>query len=128
MPSPCSHSSEHGDGITRSEFHLQMFGESLVRAFEAVKDAFDPGALFNPGKIVRAPRMDERRLFRYKPGYRATPVETVLDWSNWGGILGAVEMCNNNGTCRKLDAGAMCPSYIATRDEKRSEEHTSELQ
>ena len=113
-----SHSSEHGDGITRSEFHLQMFGESLVRAFEAVKDAFDPGALFNPGKIVRAPRMDERRLFRYKPGYRATPVETVLDWSNWGGILGAVEMCNNNGTCRKLDAGVMCPSYIATRDEK----------
>jgi FAD/FMN-containing dehydrogenase/Fe-S oxidoreductase len=113
-----SHSSEHGDGITRSEFHLQMFGESLVRAFEAVKDAFDPGGLFNPGKIVRAPRMDERRLFRYKPGYRAAPVETVLDWSNWGGILGAVEMCNNNGTCRKLDAGVMCPSYIATRDEK----------
>jgi len=113
-----SHSSEHGDGITRSEFHEQMFGERLVRAFEAVKDAFDPTGLFNPGKIVRAPRMDERRLFRYKPGYSPTPAETVLDWSEWGGLLGAVEMCNNNGNCRKLESGVMCPSYMATRDEK----------
>ncbi len=113
-----SHSSEHGDGITRSEFHEQMFGERLVRAFEAVKDAFDPAGLFNPGRIVRAPRMDDRSLFRYKPAYGPKRIETVLDWSDWGGLLGAAEMCNNNGTCRKLDAGVMCPSYIATRDEK----------
>jgi FAD/FMN-containing dehydrogenase/Fe-S oxidoreductase len=113
-----SHSSEHGDGISRSEFHEQMFGARLVRAFEAVKDAFDPGGLFNPGKIVRAPRMDDRSLFRYKPGYGPTPIATVLDWSEWGGLLGAAEMCNNNGACRKLDAGVMCPSYIATCDEK----------
>jgi Fe-S oxidoreductase len=113
-----SHSSEHGDGITRSEFHEQMFGERLVRAFEAVKDAFDPSGLFNPGRIVRPPRMDDRSLFRYKPGYGPKPIETVLDWSDWGGLLGATEMCNNNGTCRKLDAGVMCPSYIVTRDEK----------
>ncbi|MGA1999650.1 MAG: FAD-linked oxidase C-terminal domain-containing protein [Terriglobales bacterium] len=113
-----SHSSEHGDGISRSEFHEQMFGERLVRAFEAVKDAFDPGGLFNPGKIVRAPRMDDRSLFRYKPAYGPKPIETVLDWSDWGGLLGAAEMCNNNGACRKLDVGVMCPSYIATRDEK----------
>ena len=113
-----SHSSEHGDGITRSEFHESMFGERLVRAFEAVKDAFDPAGLFNPGRIVRPPRMDDRSLFRYKPGYGSKPIETALDWSDWGGLLGAAEMCNNNGTCRKLDAGVMCPSYIATRDEK----------
>ncbi|MGZ4833238.1 MAG: (Fe-S)-binding protein, partial [Terriglobales bacterium] len=70
------------------------------------------------GRVVRAPRMDDRRLFRYKPGYGPKPIQTVLDWSDWGGLLGAAEMCNNNGTCRKLDAGVMCPSYIATRDEK----------
>ncbi len=113
-----SHSGEHGDGLVRSEFHEVMFGKQMVRTFEAVKDAFDPTGLFNPGKIVRAPHMDDRRLFRYKPGYAALPVDTALDWSDWGGFLGAVEMCNNNGTCRKADAGVMCPSYIATGDEK----------
>ncbi len=112
-----SHSSEHGDGIVRSDFHEQMFGQRLVRAFEAVKDAFDPVGLFNPGRIVRSPRMDDRSLFRYKPGYGARQMETVLDWSEWGGLLGAVEMCNNNGSCRKAD-GVMCPSYMVTRDEK----------
>ncbi len=113
-----SHSGEHGDGLVRSEFHEVMYGAQIVRAFEAVKDAFDPTGLFNPGRIVRPPRMDDRRLFRYKPGYAGIPVETALDWSDWGGFLGAVEMCNNNGACRKADAGVMCPSYIATGDEK----------
>src|SRR5215475_11677801 len=65
-----SHSGEHGDGIVRSEFHESMFGERLVRAFEEVKDAFDPEGLFNPGKIVRPPKMDDRSLFRFKPDYR----------------------------------------------------------
>ncbi|TMQ03397.1 MAG: FAD-binding protein [Deltaproteobacteria bacterium] len=84
-----SHSGEHGDGLSRSEFHATMFGDRMVRAFEAVKDAFDPRGLFNPGKIVRAPRMD----------------------------LAATEMCNNNGSCRKFDA-VMCPSYQATGEER----------
>ena len=66
-----AHSGEHGDGLVRSEFHEAMFGPRLVRAFEAVKDAFDPAGVLNPGKIVRAPPMDERRLLRYPPGYRA---------------------------------------------------------
>src|SRR6185295_9094427 len=66
-----SHSGEHGDGLSRSEFHTMMFGDRMVRAFEAVKDAFDPNAVLNPGKIVRAPKMDDRQLFRYKPGYAA---------------------------------------------------------
>ncbi|MYE58845.1 MAG: FAD-binding protein [Alphaproteobacteria bacterium] len=114
-----SHSGEHGDGIIRSEFHERMFGPSLVRAFEEVKDAFDPGGLFNPGKIVRAPRMDDRSLFRFKPGYAAAPLKPALDWSDWpGGFLGAAEMCNNNGACRKADPGVMCPSFRATGRER----------
>jgi FAD/FMN-containing dehydrogenase/Fe-S oxidoreductase len=113
-----SHSGEHGDGIVRSEFHEAMFGRRLVRAFEEVKEAFDPKGLFNPGKIVHAPKMDDRHLFRYGPGYQALPLETTLDWSSWGGFSGAVEMCNNNGACRKADPGVMCPSFMVTQDEE----------
>jgi FAD/FMN-containing dehydrogenase/Fe-S oxidoreductase len=113
-----SHSGEHGDGLARSEHHEAMFGPRLVRAFEEVKDAFDPAGLFNPGKIVRAPRMDDRRLFRYRPGYAVPPIDTVFNWSDWGGFGGAVEMCNNNGACRKAQPGVMCPSYRVTQDEK----------
>src|SRR5712664_4256560 len=112
-----SHSGEHGDGLSRSEFHQMMFGDRMVRAFEAVKDAFDPNRLLNPGKIVRAPKMDDRSLFRYKPGYSGLKIQTALDWSGSGGFLAATEMCNNNGSCRKFDA-VMCPSYQATGDEK----------
>ena len=113
-----SHSGEHGDGLVRSEFHEAMFGSRLVRAFEEVKDAFDPEGLFNPGKIVRAPKMDDRSLFRYRPDYRPLPVATALDWSEWGGFSAAVEMCNNNGACRARDPGVMCPSFRATGDEQ----------
>ncbi len=118
-----SHSGEHGDGIVRSEFNETMFGARIARAFEAVKDAFDPGALLNPNRVVRAPRMDDRTLFRYGEDYAAAPGFTPrLDWSAHpgplGGLLGAVEMCNNNGTCRKLHVGAMCPSFRVTRDER----------
>jgi Fe-S oxidoreductase len=62
--------------------------------------------------------MDDRDLFRFKPGYATEPLETALDWSDWGGFGGAIEMCNNNGTCRKFDASVMCPSYRATLDER----------
>ena len=113
-----SHSGEHGDGLVRSEFHEPMFGPRIVRALEEVKDAFDPIALFNPGKIVRAPKMDDRSLFRYRPDYRPRQLDTALDWSAWGGLSGAVEMCNNNGACRERDAGVMCPSYRVSGDEK----------
>src|SRR5580658_3118004 len=117
-----SHSGEHGDGLVRSEFHEPMFGKRLVSAFEEVKDRFDPGHLFNPGKIVRAPNFDDRTNFRYGPGYHGEPMTTVLDWSAYpgqgGGFQGAVEMCNNNGACRALAGGVMCPSYRVTRDEK----------
>jgi FAD/FMN-containing dehydrogenase/Fe-S oxidoreductase len=117
-----SHSGEHGDGIVRSEFHAAMFGERLVGAFADVKDRFDPGHLFNPGKIVRAPKFDDRNLFRYGPDYHADEMRTELDWSAYpgagGGFQGAVEMCNNNGACRSTGAGVMCPSYRVTREER----------
>jgi FAD/FMN-containing dehydrogenase/Fe-S oxidoreductase len=117
-----SHSGEHGDGIVRSEFHEKMFGPEITSAFLEVKDRFDPDRLFNPNKIVEAPKMDDRTLFRYSPDYAARPLKTAFDWSAWpgagGGFQGAVEMCNNNGACRKLAGGAMCPSYRATRDER----------
>jgi FAD/FMN-containing dehydrogenase/Fe-S oxidoreductase len=117
-----SHSGEHGDGIVRSEFHEPMFGARLVHAFEEVKDSFDPDGLFNPGKIVRAPKFDDRTVLRYGPDYHPTPLTTRLDWSAYpgvgGGFQGAVEMCNNNGACRNLAGGVMCPSYRVTKDER----------
>ncbi len=132
-------SGEHGDGLVRSEWVAWQFGPRLTRALEEIKDLFDPSGVMNPGKIVRATRMDDASLFRFAPGYRTLPLETALDWSAWDvqndpladtltapgtggdpahGFAKAVEMCNNNGHCRKFDAGTMCPSYRATRDEQ----------
>ncbi len=119
-----SHSGEHGDGIVRSEFNEVMFGPKMTELFRKVKTLFDPHGLFNPGKIIDAPNMDARELFRFAPGYSVDDFPTQLDWSAWpggaGGLQGAVEMCNNNGACRKLEGGVMCPSFRATGDEKDS--------
>jgi FAD/FMN-containing dehydrogenase/Fe-S oxidoreductase len=117
-----SHSGEHGDGLVRSEFHASMYGQRTVRLFEAVKDRFDPNGLLNPGKIVRASRMDDRALFRFKPSYHVAELPTALDWSGYpgagGGFQGAVEMCNNNGECRKHTPDVMCPSFRVTGNER----------
>ncbi|CAG0967419.1 hypothetical protein BURK1_01039 [Burkholderiales bacterium] len=134
-----AYSGEHGDGLVRSEWVAWQFGPRLARAFEEVKALFDPRGLMNPGKIVRPPRMDDASLFRYPPGHATLPVATALDWSAWDvhgdaasgaltapgtggdparGFGKAVEMCNNNGHCRKFDAGTMCPSFRVTRDER----------
>jgi FAD/FMN-containing dehydrogenase/Fe-S oxidoreductase len=117
-----SHSGEHGDGLVRSEFHAPMFGARMVESFEAVKDRLDPDGRFNPGKIVRPPKMDDRTLFRFGPGYAVPEMATALDWSGFagagGGFQGAVEMCNNNGACRKHGDGVMCPSFRVTGDER----------
>jgi FAD/FMN-containing dehydrogenase/Fe-S oxidoreductase len=115
-----THSGEHGDGILRSEFLRPMLGDRLVAAFEEVKRTFDPAGIMNPGKIVDPPRMDDRTLLRYPPGYAARPLPVVLDWSGSDGMLGAVERCNNNGACRKFEPGVMCPSFRVTRDERHS--------
>ncbi|MFN0305896.1 MAG: FAD-binding and (Fe-S)-binding domain-containing protein [Burkholderiales bacterium] len=122
-----AYSGEHGDGLVRSQWIEPIIGPRLTRALEEIKDLFDPRGLMNPGKIVRGPRQDDRTLYRFKPGYRAQPIATALDWSEWdqgdrtdgaGGFAAAVELCNNNGHCRKFDAGTMCPSYRATLDEQ----------
>src|SRR6185295_2413236 len=113
---------EHGDGIVRSEFHEKMFGERLVRTFGEVKALFDPEMVFNPHKIVGAPKFDDRAYLRYGPDYGTSDMKPALNWSEYpggaGGFQGAVEMCNNNGACRKHQGGAMCPSYRATMNER----------
>lgn len=117
-----SHSGEHGDGISRSEFHEKMFGPRMIDNFKRVKQLFDPDEVMNPGKITDAPAMNDRALFRYNSEYQVVNLTSRLDWSQWsgagGGLQGAVEMCNNNGACRKLQGGAMCPSYRVTHDER----------
>ncbi|MEL7211117.1 MAG: FAD-binding and (Fe-S)-binding domain-containing protein [Pseudomonadota bacterium] len=117
-----SHSGEHGDGIVRSEFHERMYGTEITDLFREVKHRFDPEGLLNPGKIVDPPKMDDRSLFRFDANYKVAPLKTAFDWSAWpgagGGFQGAIEMCNNNGACRKLNGGAMCPSYRVTRNER----------
>ena len=117
-----SHSGEHGDGLSRSEFHEKMFGKRMVEAFGEVKRLFDPDGILNPGKIVNSPKMDDAQLFRYSKEYAVPEIDTVLDWQGWTGsgrgFQGAVEMCNNNGACRKLEGAVMCPSYRVTRDEQ----------
>ena len=113
-----AYSGEHGDGLVRSEWIAPFFGPRLTAALGEIKSWLDPRGLMNPGKIVNPTKMDDRSLFRFKPGYRAVPPSATLDWSEWGGFDKAVEMCNNNGHCRKFDAGTMCPSYRATLDEQ----------
>jgi FAD/FMN-containing dehydrogenase/Fe-S oxidoreductase len=112
-----AYSGEHGDGLVRSEWIAPFFGPRLTAALGEIKSWLDPKGLMNPGKIVNPSRMDDRSLFRFKPGYQTVSLSTSLDWSEWGGYDKAVEMCNNNGHCRKFDAGTMCPSYRATMDE-----------
>jgi len=113
-----AYSGEHGDGLVRSEWIAPFFGPRLTAALGEIKSWIDPRGLMNPGKIVAPSKMDDRSLFRFKPGYATRPPAPALDWSEWGGLDKAVEMCNNNGHCRKFDAGTMCPSYRATRDEQ----------
>lgn len=132
-------SGEHGDGLCRGEWIRWQFGPKIDEAFRAIKQHLDPLGLMNPGKIVDPPRMDDTRLMRFPPSYRTIPLTPVFDWRAWdvradpvteettapgtggdntGGLAKAVEMCNNNGHCRKFDAGTMCPSYRVTRDEQ----------
>ncbi|MEW6690015.1 MAG: FAD-linked oxidase C-terminal domain-containing protein, partial [Pseudomonadota bacterium] len=112
-----AYSGEHGDGLVRSEWIAPFFGPRLTAALGEIKSWLDPRGIMNPGKIVNPPRMDDASLFRFSPAYKIEKRQTGLDWSEWGGFDKAVEMCNNNGHCRKFDADPMCPSYRVTRDE-----------
>jgi len=134
-----AYSGEHGDGLCRGEWVAWQYGPKINAAFTEIKELFDPQNRFNPDKIVRPPKMDDAANFRFAPGYSELPYRPVLDWSSWnvtrnpltgeetaagsggdksGGLAKLVEMCNNNGHCRKFDAGTMCPSYRVTKDEK----------
>ncbi len=134
-----AYSGEHGDGLCRGEWISWQFGPKITEALAQIKQAFDPKGLFNPGKIINPPKMDDASNFRFPPNYKVIALQPALDWSAWNvqnnpvteettapgtgddpamGLAKAVEMCNNNGHCRKFDADVMCPSYRVTRDEK----------
>lgn len=134
-----AYSGEHGDGLCRGEWVAWQYGPRINEAFREIKSLFDPRNLFNPGKMIDPPRMDDERLFRFRHDNRARALQPSLDWSRWNvhrdplsgaesapgsgedpaqGLFKAVEMCNNNGHCRKFDAGTMCPSYRVTRNEQ----------
>lgn len=113
-------SGEHGDGRLRGEFIPLMVGAECYAMMKAVKAAFDPQNIFNPGKIVDTPPMDTH--LRHEPGDPAPDYPTVFDFSDVGGVLRAAEKCSGSGDCRKsyLAGGTMCPSYMATREEKHT--------
>ncbi len=111
-------SSEHGDGLVRGWANPAILGEDLYDLCRQTKSIFDPDHILNPGKVVDAPPMTEH--LRMGPSYQTRPFRTELDFSTEGGLAGAVEKCNGNGACRKLRAGTMCPSFMATREEPDS--------
>jgi FAD/FMN-containing dehydrogenase/Fe-S oxidoreductase len=134
-----AYSGEHGDGLCRGEWIGWQFGPRINEAFAQIKTRLDPDGLFSPNRMVDPPKMDDTRLMRFPPTYKVVPITPVLDWRAWDvqndpvteqttapgtggdparGLAKAVEMCNNNGHCRKFDTGTMCPSYRVTRDEK----------
>ncbi|MFJ3218850.1 FAD-binding and (Fe-S)-binding domain-containing protein [Kitasatospora sp. NPDC086801] len=111
-------SSEHGDGLARSEFNPLLFGRDLYEAMRGTKRLFDPRNLFNPGKIVDAPAMTDHLRDRALPP--APELRTRLAFEVLGGMRGAADRCMNIGLCRKSATGTMCPSYMATREEEHS--------
>lgn len=113
-------SGEHGDGRLRGEFIPLMVGAECYAMMKAVKAAFDPENIFNPGKIVDTPPMDTH--LRHEPGEPTPDYPTVFDFGDVGGVVRAAEKCNGSGDCRKshLAGGTMCPSYMATREEKHT--------
>jgi Fe-S oxidoreductase len=125
--------------LCRGEWIEWQFGPRINEAFARIKTRLDPDGLFSPNRMIDPPKMDDARLMRFPPSYKVVPITPVLDWRAWDvqndpvteqttapgtggdpaqGLAKAVEMCNNNGHCRKFDAGTMCPSYRVTRDEK----------
>ncbi|HEX7784911.1 MAG TPA: FAD-binding oxidoreductase, partial [Methylomirabilota bacterium] len=111
-------SGEHGDGLVRGAFMRKMFGDRLYEAFRTIKKTCDPHGVFNPGKIVDSPPITEN--LRFGAGYTTPAPATFFDYSDYGGMGGAVEMCSGLGACRKTLDGTMCPSYMVTREEAHS--------
>src|SRR5579859_6779222 len=116
-------SGEHGEGLARGCFSEKLFGPKLVQAFREIKAAFDPLGIMNPGKMIDTPQMDDPAIMRYGgPRYQLpnAPKSTHFAFTADGSFAQAVEMCNGSGECRKIGSEAMCPSFMATRDEKDS--------
>ncbi|MEX0680787.1 MAG: FAD-linked oxidase C-terminal domain-containing protein [Balneolales bacterium] len=113
-------SGEHGDGRLRSHLIERMMGREVLELFHRVKNIWDPEHLFNRGKIVDSEPMDVD--LRYSPAYKNVEVDTVFKWRTENGFSEALELCNGAGVCRKKaeSGGTMCPSYMATLDEKDS--------
>ncbi|MEV8287288.1 FAD-binding and (Fe-S)-binding domain-containing protein [Streptomyces niveus] len=121
-------SSEHGDGLARSEFNREIFGDALYDAMRQVKRLFDPDNVLNPGKIVDAPSMTDNLRDAALPP--AEPLRTRLSFEvigagagsadGTGAMRAAADRCMNIGLCRKSGSGTMCPSYMATRKEEDS--------
>jgi len=111
-------SSEHGDGLARSEFNRRVFGDTLYAAMQETKRLFDPQNRMNPGKIVDAPAMTDHLRDTAQPP--APTLTTRLRFDAPGGMRGAADRCMNIGLCRKASTGVMCPSYMATREEEHS--------
>jgi len=111
-------SGEHGDGRVRGEFIPLMIGQKNYALLRRIKQVWDPGNIFNPGKIVDTPPMDTS--LRYEEDHQHFDTQTIFNFNEVGGILRAAEKCNGSGDCRKSSGagGTMCPSYMATRDEK----------
>ncbi|MEM8495585.1 MAG: FAD-linked oxidase C-terminal domain-containing protein, partial [Planctomycetota bacterium] len=109
---------EHGDGFVRGGFIPRTYGPAVYDAFVQLKNLFDPHNLMNPGKIIDSPSMTDADLLRYGNQYRVAEVPSQFKYRDQGGFRLAVEQCNGVGACRKLGSGTMCPSYMATMDEK----------
>jgi len=115
-------SGEHGDGRVRSPMLTEFYGPELMDAFREIKALFDPRNLLNPGNIVEpepVPSISRRTRVRPADAVLPEPVaETFFDYT--GGLGHEVERCNGAGVCRKPAGGTMCPSYMATLDERHS--------
>lgn len=113
-------SGEHGDGRLRGEYIPFMIGEKNYQHCKDLKNTWDPKGIFNPGKIIDTPAMNT--FLRYMPGYKTPKFDTAFSFSKDKGMLRAAEKCNGSGDCRKteLSGGTMCPSYMATREEKHT--------
>ncbi len=113
-------SGEHGDGRLRGEFIRFMVGDACYAMMRRVKETFDPSGLLNPGKIIDTPPMDTS--LRHAPGHPTPDYATIFNFDATQGLLRAAEKCNGSGDCRKTErmGGTMCPSYMATRNERDS--------
>ncbi len=112
-------SGEHGDGQARAFLYPKMFGPELVEAFAKFKAIWDPDAKMNPRKLVDAYGPEEN--LKLGADYHPDQPHTHFHFPDDQGSLDkALQRCVGVGSCRKLDAGTMCPSFMVTKEEKHS--------